>query len=289
MRSEGSEDRGGRKPWQGRSRWTRARNSRRPGRCADARRNHDRLIGEARRSFAEHGTDASLEDIARRAGVGIGTLYRHFPNRDALMNAVFQDARALDRSRELAAAEAPCRALVDWLGAIVTHAGEYRGLAHSLTSASRDATSALVQCHLPLREAGAGLLRRAQEERVRTRRRLHRRPAPADEAAIALAAEQSPDDPELAVPAAAADTTGAEVGPGQSSAGASGSSTRSWPRASAAFSRNSWAKTRVSVAGACAGPRTRSCAVRTPASRARASSTRPDCPRSLRGRIGLPG
>ncbi len=75
---------------------------------ADARRNHDRLIGEARRSFAEHGTDASLEDIARRAGVGIGTLYRHFPNRDALMNAVFQDALCslLDRSRELAAAEA---------------------------------------------------------------------------------------------------------------------------------------------------------------------------------------
>lgn len=69
---------------------------------ADARRNYDRLLGEARTAFAEHGTDASLEDIARRAGVGIGTLYRHFPNRHALMNAVFQEALTslITRSRE---------------------------------------------------------------------------------------------------------------------------------------------------------------------------------------------
>ncbi|KOU50194.1 MULTISPECIES: TetR/AcrR family transcriptional regulator [Streptomyces] len=174
-----------------------ARPAARPMR-ADARRNHDRLVGEARRSFAEHGTDASLEDIARRAGVGIGTLYRHFPNRDALMNAVFQDALCslLTRSRELAAAEAPCRALVEWLGAIVTHAGEYRGLAHALMSASRDATSPLTQCHQPLREAGAGLLRRAQASGS------VRDDVSIDDLlqltnAIALAAEQSPDDPEL--------------------------------------------------------------------------------------------
>lgn len=166
---------------------------------ADARRNHDRLVGEARRSFAEHGTDASLEDIARRAGVGIGTLYRHFPNRAALMNAIFQDALSslLDRSRELAGADRPCGALVEWLGAIVTHAGEYRGLARALMSASRDETSALVQCHLPLREAGAGLLRRAQESGS------VRADVSIDDLlqltnAIALAAEQSPDDPELA-------------------------------------------------------------------------------------------
>src|SRR5207248_1125477 len=57
---------------------------------ADARRNHERLLTEARTAFLERGTDTSLEDIARRAGVGIGTLYRHFPNRTALMGAVFQ-------------------------------------------------------------------------------------------------------------------------------------------------------------------------------------------------------
>ncbi|CAM5691902.1 hypothetical protein SANTM175S_07071 [Streptomyces antimycoticus] len=59
---------------------------------ADARRNYERLLAEARTAFTRHGTDASLEDIARRAGVGIGTLYRHFPNRTALMGAVFQGA-----------------------------------------------------------------------------------------------------------------------------------------------------------------------------------------------------
>ncbi|WP_328905486.1 TetR family transcriptional regulator [Streptomyces sp. NBC_00234] len=166
---------------------------------ADARRNYDRLLGEARMSFAEHGTDASLEDIARRAGVGIGTLYRHFPNRQALMNAVFQEALAalLTRSRELAEAEHPCRALVEWLGAIVTHAGEYRGVAQALMSASRDETSALAQCNVPLRQAGARLLARAQEVGA------VRADVSIDDLmqltnAIALAAEQSPDDPGLA-------------------------------------------------------------------------------------------
>ncbi|MFJ5719070.1 TetR/AcrR family transcriptional regulator [Streptomyces sp. NPDC093149] len=175
-----------------------AQTSARPMR-ADARRNYDRLLGEARIAFAEHGTDASLEDIARRAGVGIGTLYRHFPNRHALMNAVFQEALTslINRSRELAGARQPCRGLVEWLGAIITHAGEYRGLAQALMSTSRDETSALSQCNVPLREAGAVLLERAQASGA------VRADVSIDDLmqltnAIALAAEQSPDDPELA-------------------------------------------------------------------------------------------
>ncbi|MFJ9678424.1 TetR/AcrR family transcriptional regulator [Streptomyces sp. NPDC101194] len=175
-----------------------AQTSARPMR-ADARRNYDRLLGEARTAFAEHGTDASLEDIARRAGVGIGTLYRHFPNRHALMNAVFQEALTslINRSRELAGAEQPCRGLVEWLGAIITHAGEYRGLAQALMSTSRDETSALSQCNVPLREAGAVLLERARASGA------VRADVSIDDLmqltnAIALAAEQSPDDPELA-------------------------------------------------------------------------------------------
>ncbi|MFD5191434.1 TetR/AcrR family transcriptional regulator [Streptomyces sp. NPDC058357] len=166
---------------------------------ADARRNYDRLLAEARTAFAEHGTDASLEDVARRAGVGIGTLYRHFPNRHALMNAVFQEALAslITRSHELAGAEHPCRALVEWLGAIITHAGEYRGLAQALMSTSRDETSALAQCNVPLREAGAVLLVRAQANGA------VRPDVSIDDLlqltnAIALAAEQAPDDQELA-------------------------------------------------------------------------------------------
>ncbi|GAA4229075.1 TetR/AcrR family transcriptional regulator [Actinomadura meridiana] len=58
---------------------------------ADARRNYERLITTARIAFMEHGTGASLDDIAKRAGVGSGTLYRHFPTRDALLHAVLHD------------------------------------------------------------------------------------------------------------------------------------------------------------------------------------------------------
>ncbi|MEV5601062.1 TetR/AcrR family transcriptional regulator [Streptomyces sp. NPDC052299] len=166
---------------------------------ADARRNYGRLLAEARTAFAEHGTDASLEDVARRAGVGIGTLYRHFPTRHALMSAVFQEAvtSLIIRSRELAGAERPCAALVEWLGAIVTHAGEYRGLAQALMSTCRDESSALARCNTPLREAGSTLLTRAQSSGA------VRPDVSIDDLmqltnAIALAAEQSPDDPELA-------------------------------------------------------------------------------------------
>lgn len=166
---------------------------------ADARRNYGRLLAEARTAFAEHGTDASLEDVARRAGVGIGTLYRHFPTRHALMSAVFQEAvtSLITRSRELAGAERPCAALVEWLGAIVTHAGEYRGLAQALMSTCRDESSALARCNTPLREAGSTLLTRAQSSGA------VRPDVSIDDLmqltnAIALAAEQSPDDPELA-------------------------------------------------------------------------------------------
>ena len=57
---------------------------------ADAKRNRDALLESAGQAFAEHGTAASLEDVARRAGVGIGTLYRHFPTRDALVEAAYR-------------------------------------------------------------------------------------------------------------------------------------------------------------------------------------------------------
>ncbi|MFJ2113250.1 MULTISPECIES: TetR/AcrR family transcriptional regulator [unclassified Streptomyces] len=166
---------------------------------ADARRNHERLLAEARISFAEHGTDASLEDIARRAHVGIGTLYRHFPTRHALLSAVFQEALTslLERSRELADSNEPCTALLEWLRAIITHAGEYRGLSRALMSASHDASSALSECSVPMRAAGERLLVRAQ-------RSGHVRPEVSIDDllqltnAIALAAEQSPDDDLLA-------------------------------------------------------------------------------------------
>lgn len=166
---------------------------------ADARRNYERLLTEARAVFAEYGTDASLEEIARRSGVGIGTLYRHFPNRHAMMSAVFQEALAalLERSAELASAERPCGALVDWLRALITHAGEYRGLARALMSASHDETSALSACSVPLREAGERLLIRAQESGA-VRADVSIGDLMQLTNAIALAAEEEPGDAELA-------------------------------------------------------------------------------------------
>ncbi|WP_345044716.1 helix-turn-helix domain-containing protein [Streptomyces sannanensis] len=159
---------------------------------ADARRNYERLLAEARTAFAEHGTHASLEDVARRAGVGIGTLYRHFPDRHALMSAVFQNEvdALLARSRELLESEQPCAALVQWLRALITHASEYRGLAHALMSAS------LPSCGIPMREAGHALLVRAQQSgSVRADVSIGDLMQLTN--SIALAAEQTPDDPEL--------------------------------------------------------------------------------------------
>ncbi|WP_416963937.1 TetR/AcrR family transcriptional regulator [Streptomyces sp. Agncl-13] len=166
---------------------------------ADARRNYERLLAEARVSFAAHGTDASLEDVARRAGVGIGTLYRHFPNRQSLMSAVFEDAvgELLARSRELRDAPQPCVALVSWLREMVAHASEYRGLSRALMAVAHDGTSALARCSDPIREAGGALLCRAQDagdvrgdvEIGDLLQLTH---------AIALAAEGNPGDPELA-------------------------------------------------------------------------------------------
>ncbi|GGZ56698.1 TetR family transcriptional regulator [Streptomyces bluensis] len=170
---------------------------------ADARRNYERLLAEARAAFAAHGTDAPLEEVAKRAGVGIGTLYRHFPNRYALMSAVFEDAvgQLLARSRELLDDPQPCGALVTWLRDIIRHAGEYRGLSRALMtvsySASYDDGSELGRCSGPIREAGSALLTRAQEAGA-VRPGVSIGDLLQLTNAIALAAEETPADPDLA-------------------------------------------------------------------------------------------
>src|ERR1700728_4348972 len=83
---------------------------------ADARRNYDKVIAAARSAFTESGAETSLEGIARRAGVGIGTLYRHFPNRQALLEAVYVDElEDLCRSAADFADLAPWEAFVAWM------------------------------------------------------------------------------------------------------------------------------------------------------------------------------
>jgi AcrR family transcriptional regulator len=129
---------------------------------ADAQRNYDRLLEEARQAFIVHGTDVALEDVARHAGVGIGTLYRHFPDRYSLMNAVF--ARELDalsdRARELLTADDPAEALTRWLHAVALHSTAYRGLSAAIMEASQERMKA---CKSRLRASGGALLARAQE------------------------------------------------------------------------------------------------------------------------------
>src|ERR1700691_553126 len=84
---------------------------------SDARRNRERLLTAATAAFAETGADAPLEDIARRAGVGIGTLYRHFPTRLALQEGVFRNQvdAVCARGRELVCDPAPGDAFAAWL------------------------------------------------------------------------------------------------------------------------------------------------------------------------------
>lgn len=101
---------------------------------ADARRNREKLVEIAAQAFATHGTAASLEDIARRAGVGIGTLYRHFPSREHLVEAVYRhEVEALsDAAEELSARLAPDQALEEWMHRFVGYIATKRGMADSL-------------------------------------------------------------------------------------------------------------------------------------------------------------
>src|SRR5919202_1144790 len=124
--------------------------SKRPKR-ADALRNYEKLVAAAREAFTEADRSASLEDIARRAGVGIGTLYRNFPTRADLVQAVYVDeVEALSRSAEEHADLEPWDALSDELFAVA--------------DAERQAVFA--GCRALLHSAGEPLLRRAQDAGV---------------------------------------------------------------------------------------------------------------------------
>ena len=132
--------------------------ARRPAR-ADARRNYDALIGAARQAFAELGTEAPLEEIARRAEVGIATLYRNFPTRDDLIEAVYvEEVEALAAAAEEFSKLPPFEALRHWLGRYTGYVATKRALVASLNRNS----PALKSCRDALYAAGGPLLERAQ-------------------------------------------------------------------------------------------------------------------------------
>lgn len=131
---------------------------------ADARRNYDKLVTTAREVFAEQGSDATLEEISRRAGVGIGTLYRHFPAREDLVEAAY-----LDGVEEICAAvgrhdgEDPWEALKGWLLEMVGFAATKRVLADEMFAyLDRDAP-VFKSCSGAIYDAAEPLLKRAQE------------------------------------------------------------------------------------------------------------------------------
>src|SRR4051794_22345606 len=102
---------------------------------ADAARNFDALIGAARAAFTESGNQASLEDIARRAGVGIGTLYRNFPNRQALLEAVYlEEVDAICNAAGDLSGREPWDALVTWLNNFFEYAATKKALFAELTA-----------------------------------------------------------------------------------------------------------------------------------------------------------
>jgi len=102
----------------------------------DAKRNRERLLATAKAIFAKSGTGASLEEVARETGVGIGTLYRHFPTRDALVAAVYRNEtdQLTAQANKLAAAHTPLTALSLWMNSFVDYMATKRGLRAVLDS-----------------------------------------------------------------------------------------------------------------------------------------------------------
>ena len=133
---------------------------------ADARKNYSHLLAVARDVVTEHGADASMRDIARRAGVGLATLLRHFPTREALFDALLRtnlDALT-QKAGELETSNPPDEALVSWFREGVAFVHSYSGVVALMASAHEDPDSALYASCTAVHEAGARLLLRAQAE-----------------------------------------------------------------------------------------------------------------------------
>ena len=130
---------------------------------ADAQRNKDKLLTTAMAAFAERGTEASLEDIARQAGVGIGTLYRHFPTRDALMEAVYRHQVEVlcDAADDLVATQDADAALEAWMERFVEHVATKRGMAMALKSVIGKDSELFAYCHGRIRGSVEMLLANA--------------------------------------------------------------------------------------------------------------------------------
>jgi AcrR family transcriptional regulator len=127
---------------------------------ADARRNRDKLLAAATTAFAEAGTDASLEAVAKRAGVGIGTLYRHFPTREALIEAAYRNEleRLTGSAPDLVAELEPDAALAEWMDRFVAYAAAKRGMKSALAAVGASHSDVFAGARRQLLDAIAPLL-----------------------------------------------------------------------------------------------------------------------------------
>ncbi len=133
---------------------------------ADAKRNYEQILSVARDLLTAEGADASLRDVARKAGVGLGTMHRHFPTREALLEALLRngfDQLGL-RAGELEHAGPSDAALVSWLREVIALAHNYSGAIRTMVAAIDDEGSALHASCVAMKAAGARLLVRAQAE-----------------------------------------------------------------------------------------------------------------------------
>jgi AcrR family transcriptional regulator len=133
---------------------------------ADARKNYLHLLTVARAAITEQGAEASLRDIARKAGVGLATLYRHFPTREALLEALLRTTldELTQKAADLGTSESPHEALAMWLREAVAFVQGYNGVVSVMAAALADDSSALHASCSNLRSAGGRLLQRAQSE-----------------------------------------------------------------------------------------------------------------------------
>ena len=133
---------------------------------ADARANYEKLVAAARELFAEKGTSAPLEEVAVRAEVGIGTLYRHFPTRQALLEAVYTDeVEAMARAAAELDTLPPWEALSQWFHQYVGFAATKRALNEALMETDPN-SDVMLSCRAAILGAGTALVERAQRAGV---------------------------------------------------------------------------------------------------------------------------
>jgi AcrR family transcriptional regulator len=135
---------------------------------ADARRNHERIVAAARDAFAAHDIDIAMDEIAKRARIGAGTLYRHFPRREELVAAVYREevSRLADRAHALRDELPAGEALFGWMREQVRWLRESSGLALTMKAVLEDSSVTYAQCREKLYTAASALLGPAQDAGV---------------------------------------------------------------------------------------------------------------------------